>query len=149
MSSSAASSNKGVVLTELKLNFVAGETPATKEAMPWFTTGEGNQAIHFEGAGIWTWVNYGTMGYADFAAFNAAKESIVAAYESEPATTINDKVVSDDIAASKVCRVYIVLSAAHNTGKLTLTIPGADGKTYEGTLEFNAGALTKVNGVAL
>jgi uncharacterized protein YjdB len=148
MSSSAASSNKGVVLTELKLNFVAGETPATKEAMPWFTTGEGNQAIHFEGAGIWTWVNYGTMGYADFAAFNAAKENIVAAYESDPAATINDKVVSDDIAASKVCRVYIVLSAAHNTGKLTLTIPGADGKTYEGTLEFAEGTLTKVNGVA-
>ena len=148
---SGVSSNTQVRFQKIDITYeeAGSVTPVENEVMPWYTEGTGNQAIHFEGAGIWTWVNYGTMGYTDFNAFNAAKENIVAAYESEPAATINDKVVSDDIAASKVCRVYIVLSAAYNTGKLTLTIPGADGKTYEGTLEFAEGALKKVNGVAL
>ena len=138
----------GVVALE-KITFnPAQDAPAANEALPWYTEGKDNQAIHFEGAGIWTWVNYGTMGYADFNAFNAAKANIVAAYASEPAATVNEVVVSDDIAASKVCRVYIVLSAAYNTGVLTLKIPGADGKTYEGTLEFAAGVLSKINGQA-
>jgi len=140
---------KRVYIKAIKFSYVAsGETPAANEALPWYTEGKDNQAIHFEGAGIWTWVNYGTMGYADFNAFNAAKANIVAAYASEPAATVNEVVVSDDIAASKVCRVYIVLSAAYNTGVLTLKIPGADGKTYEGTLEFAAGVLSKINGQA-
>ena len=119
----------------------------SNEAMPWYTEGTGNQAIHFEGAGIWTWVKYDSMGYADFNEFNAAKDNFVAAYESEPAASIVDKVISDDNATLKYARVYIVLSAAYNTGRLTLTIPGKDGKTYEGTLEFSSGDLVKINGV--
>ena len=143
-----ANANFGIVLQDMEF-FAESKTPAAaNEVLPWYTEGADNQAIHFEGAGIWTWVNYGAMGYADFAAFNAAKANIVAAYVSEPAATINEVVVSDDIAASKVCRVYIVLSAAYNTGVLTLKIPGADGKTYEGSLEFAAGKLSKINGVA-
>ncbi len=119
-----------------------------KAAMAWYTEGEGNQAIHFEGAGIWTWVKYGDLGYADFNDFNGAKDNIVAEYVSEPATTIVDKVVSDDNATLKYARVYIALAAAYNTGVLTLKIPSKDGaKLYEGTLEFAEGALTKVNGV--
>ena len=140
-----------VMISEMELyGEEAGSTPVeTKEAMVWYTEGEGNQAIHFEGAGIWTWVKYDALGYADFNAFNAAKDSFVVAYESEPAATVVDKVVSDDNATLKYARVYVVLSAAYNTGVLTLTIPGADGKTYEGTLEFAEGALVKVNGEAL
>ena len=139
-----------VMISELELYAVeGGETPVENEVMPWYTEGTGNQAIHFEGAGIWTWVKYDSMGFENFAAFDAAKANFVAAYESEPAATIVDKVVSDDNATLKYARVYIVLSAAYNTGKLTLTIPGADGKTYEGTLEFAAGELSKINGEAV
>ena len=143
--------NFGVVFDSIEFfGEEGGETPVeTKEAMVWYTEGEGNQAIHFEGAGIWTWVKYDELGYADFNAFNAAKDSFVVAYESEPAATVVDKVVSDDNATLKYARVYVVLSAAYNTGVLTLTIPGADGKTYEGTLEFAEGVLVKVNGEAL
>ena len=138
-----------VMISELELYAVeGGETPVENEAMPWYTEGTGNQAIHFEGAGIWTWVKYDSMGFENFAAFDAAKANFVATYESEPAATIVEKVVSDDNATLKYARVYIVLSAAYNTGKLTLTIPGADGKTYEGTLEFAAGELSKINGEA-
>lgn len=119
-----------------------------KAAMVWYTEGEGNQAIHFEGAGIWTWVKYGELGYADFNEFNAVKANIVAEYVSDPVATINEIVVSDDNASLKYARVYVVLSAAYNTGVLTLKVPSKDGsKLYEGTLEFAAGALTKVNGV--
>ena len=126
-----------------------GETPVENEAMPWYLEGTGSQVNRIEGAGVWTWVNYGTMGYADYNEFVAAKDNFVASYVSTPETTIRIDAVSDDIAASKICRVYLVLGAAYNTGVLTLTIPGKDGKTYEGTLEFNDGVLAKANGEAV
>ena len=126
-----------------------GATPVENEVMPWYTEGTGNQAIHIEGAGIWTWVKYGDMGYENYNAFNAEKDNFEVSYESEPATTARIDAVSDDIAAEKICRVYVALGAAYNTGVLTLTVPGADGKTYEGTLEFAAGELTKINGEAV
>ena len=149
MSSSAASSNKGVVLTELKLNFVAETPVVTNEALPWFTSGAGAQINRVEGAGIWTWIKYGDMGFDSYNEFNAIKSDIVFTYASTPTTTIRLETISDDNAGSKYCRVYFVLGAAYGTGVLTVTIPGKDGKTYEGTLEFASNALIKVNGVAI
>lgn len=102
-----------------------------------------------EGAGIWTWVDYGALGYADYTEFADAKANMQATYESEPATTATVDAVSDDIPSLHVARVYVVLGAAYNTGVLTLTIPAKDSTVYTGTLGFNAGALVSINGVAL
>ena len=143
-----ASANGNCRIDSVKFMY-AEESSEEQHVMPWYTEGEGNQAIHFEGAGIWTWVKYDSLGYADFAAFSAAKENFVASYDSDPAASIVDIVVSDDNASLKYARVYIVLSAAYNTGTLTLSIPGTDGNTYTGTLGFNAGALASINGAAI
>ena len=144
---SDGTANTQVQINKVEISYREAGSVAEEEAMPWYTEGTGNQAIHFEGAGIWTWVKYDVMGYANFDEFNAAKDSFVAAYESEPAANIMSKVVSDDNATLKYARVYISLDAAYNTGVLTLTIPAKDGsKNYVGTLEFAAGELVKING---
>ncbi len=132
---------------EIKISYASGPVIPDEEPMPWYTEGTGNQAIHFEGAGIWTWVKYDAMGYADFNEFNAAKGNFVIDYSSDPVATIVDKVVSDDNATLKYARVYVALSAAYNTGILAVTIPAKDGsKNYVGTLQFTAGELVKING---
>ena len=119
--------------------------PGVQHLITWYTEGTGNQTNHWDGAGVWTWVNYGALGYDGFGAFSAKKSEMTASYESDPATTIRVEVISDDIAASKVCRVYLVAGAAYNTGKLTMTIPGNDGITYTGTITFTAGQATAYN----
>ena len=143
--------NEQLRITAISVTYqAAGETPVQEEALPWYTEGEGNQAIHFEGAGIWTWVKYDEMGYEGFAQLSAAKDNFEVAYESDPATTISQVVVSDDNATLKYARVYVSLGAAYNTGTLSLTIPSADGTVnYVGTLEFDAGVLTAINGEAV
>ena len=131
-------------------NYVVEKTVVVTEAgvqhlIPWYTEGTGNQAIHFDGASIWTWVNYGDLDYDGFASFSGQKANMTASYESDPATTARVEVISDDNATLHYCRVYVVLGAAYNTGTLTMTIPDAHGVTYTGTLEFNAGVLVAIN----
>ena len=78
-----------------------GATPVENEVMPWYTEGTGNQAIHIEGAGIWTWVKYGDMGYENYNAFNAEKDNFEVSYESEPATTAR---IDASISTCRSCR---------------------------------------------
>lgn len=124
---------------------IAVTQAGVEHLITWRTDGEGNQRNWWQGAGIWTWVNYGELGYDGFAAFAAQKDNMIATYESEPATTIRVEVISDDLASLKVCRVYLVAGAAYNTGKLTMTIPDVNGVTYTGSITFVDGEATAYN----
>ena len=124
---------------------IAVTKAGVEHLITWRTDGEGNQRNWWEGAGIWTWVNYGELGYDGFAAFAAQKGNMTATYESEPATTIRVEVISDDLASLKVCRVYLVAGGAYNTGKLTMTIPDVNGVTYTGSITFVDGEATAYN----
>ena len=119
--------------------------PGVEHLITWYTEGEGNQRNWWQGAGVWTWVNYGALGYDGFGSFSSKKDQMTASYESEPATTIRIDVISDDLASLKVCRVYLVAGAAYTTGKLTLTIPSAEGVTHTGTITFVDGEATAFN----
>ena len=119
--------------------------PGVQHLITWYTAGEGNQRNHFDGAGVWTWVNYGALGYDGFGSFSAKKNEMTASYESEPSTTIRVEVISDDIPALTVCRVYLVAGAAYSTGKLTMTIADASGVTHTGSITFVAGEATAFN----
>ena len=119
--------------------------PGVQHLITWYTAGEGNQRNHFDGAGVWTWVNYGALGYDGFGSFSAKKDQMTASYESNPATTIRVEVISDDLASLKVCRVYLVAGAAYTTGKLTMTIPDASGVTHTGSITFVDGEATAFN----
>ena len=109
--------------------------------IPWYTEGTGNQRNHLEGAGIWTWVKYGDLGYDGFSAFSAQKSNMTASYST---TGVRVEVISDDMAGIKVCRVYLVLNAAVD-GTLTMTIPDANGVTYTGTIVFSANEAVSYN----
>ncbi len=124
---------------------IAVTKAGVQHLITWRTDGEGNQRNWWQGAGIWTWVNYGELGYDGFAAFSAQKDNMTATYESEPATTIRVEVISDDLASLQVCRVYLVAGAAYNTGKLTMTIPDVNGVTYTGSITFVDGEATAYN----
>ena len=124
---------------------IAVTKAGVQHLITWRTDGEGNQRNWWQGAGIWTWVNYGELGYDGFGAFSAQKDNMTATYESEPATTVRVEVISDDLASLKVCRVYLVAGAAYNTGKLTMTIPDVNGVTYTGSITFVDGEATAYN----
>ena len=124
---------------------IAVTAAGVQHLITWRTDGEGNQRNWWQGAGVWTWVNYGELGYDGFAAFAAQKDNMTATYESEPATTIRVEVISDDLASLKVCRVYLVAGAAYTTGKLTMTIPDVNGITYTGSITFVDGEATAYN----
>ena len=109
-----------------------------KHLIPWYTEGTGNQANHWLGAGIWTWVNYGELGYT-WATFSVIKAQITVSYASDPATTVTVDTISDDLGAATSARVYILAGAAYNTGVLTMTLPDANGITYTGTITFASG----------
>ena len=111
--------------------------PAAK-AVAWYQDGTGNQANHIEGAGIWLWVNYKAMGYADFAAINAAKADTTVKLSTE--TSIVEYFYSDDVAAEGYCRLYVVLSAAVTDVVVTVTIG-----EYTGSVTFVGGAATAYN----
>ena len=116
--------------------------------IPWYTEGTGNQANHWLGAGIWTWVNYGSLGYT-WAQFSQIKAQITVSYASEPSTTVTVDTISDDLGSAQSARVYILAGAAYNTGVLTMSLPDVNGITYTGTIEFNAGVAVAYNGVAI
>ena len=122
---------------------IAVTNPGVQHLLTWYTEGTGNQTNHWDGAGVWTWVNYGALGY-NWAGFEAVKNQIVVSYESTPATTISVNVISDPIAGD-VGRVYLVAGAAYNTGKLTMSVPDVNGVTYTGTITFVDGAATAYN----
>lgn len=124
---------------------IAVTAAGVEHLITWRTDGEGNQRNWWQGAGIWTWVNYGELGYDGFGAFSAQKDNMTATYESEPATTVRVEVISDDLASLKVCRVYLVAGAAYSTGKLTMTIPDVNGITYTGSITFVDGEATAYN----
>ena len=119
--------------------------PGVEHLITWYTAGEGNQRNHWDGAGVWTWVNYGALGYDGYSSFSAKKAEMTVSYESEPSTTIRVENISDDIPAATSCRVYLVAGAAYNTGKLTMTIPSAAGVTHTGTITFVSGEATAYN----
>ena len=60
-------------------------------------------------------------------------------------TGIRVEVISDDIAALHVCRVYLVANAAETTSVITLTIPDVNGVAYTGSITFVAGEATAYN----
>ena len=124
---------------------VAVTEPGVAHNVIWYTDGTDNQRNHWAGAGVWTWVKYGEMGYDDFASFSAKKSEITVSYESDPATTIRVDVISDDIAAVKACRIYLVAGAEYTTGTLTMTIPDANGVTCTGTIVFESGEAVSYN----
>ena len=103
---------------------------------------------HIEGAGIWTWVNYGELGYT-WATFSQIKSQITVSYASEPTTNVWVDTISDNLDSATSARVYVLMGAAYNTGTLTMSLPDANGVTYTGTIQFNAGAAVAYNGVAI
>lgn len=144
------SANLQVTMTIGEEQYTLNKSIAVTEAgvvhyISWYTEGTDNQRNHWDGAGVWVWVNYGDMGYDGFASFSAVKSSMTASYESSPSTTIRVEVISDDIAASTSCRVYLVAGAAYNSGTLTMTIPDAKGITCTGTITFVDGEATAYN----
>ena len=60
-------------------------------------------------------------------------------------TNISIQVISDDIAALHVCRVYLSAGAAESTSVITMTIPDVNGVTYTGSITFVAGEATAYN----
>ncbi len=131
-------------------NYVIEKTIAVTEAgvkhlITWYTEGTGNQRNHIEGAGIWTWVNYGALGFNDFNAFNAKAKSFSASFEHDPAVNVTGVSVSDDIAASKVCRVYVNFTPAYNDGTLTLNVVDSNDVTYTGNIVFVNAEATAYN----
>ena len=122
---------------------IAVTKAGVEHLITWYTEGTNNQRNHWDGAGVWTWVNYGALGY-DWAGFEGTKSKITVSYESNPTTTIAVNVISDPISGN-VGRVYLVAGAAYNTGKLTMTIPDVNGVTYTGSITFVDGEATAYN----
>ena len=116
--------------------------PGVQHLIPWYTEGTGNGRKHVDGSGIWTWVKYGDLGYSDFGSFSAKKSQITVSHS---ATGVRVEVISDDVAADKYCRVYLVLNAAEPNGVLTMTIPDPDGVVYTGTITFVNSEATAYN----
>lgn len=112
--------------------------------IPWYTEGEGNQSNHWLGAGIWTWVNYGTLGYT-WAEFSQIKAQISVSYASNPSTTVTVDTISDDLGAKTSARVYILAGAAYNSGVLTMSLPNKAGVLHTGTITFVDGVATAYN----
>ena len=138
-----------VTMTVGEKQYVLEKTIAVTEAgvkhlITWYTEGTGDQANHWLGAGIWTWVNYGALGYT-WATFSVIKAQITVSYASEPSTTVSVDTISDDIGAATSARVYILAGAAYNTGVLTMSLPDANGVTYTGTITFESGVATAYN----
>ena len=143
---SAGTSNQYVQLSKVEAFALKAAAPE-EHLIPWFTTGEGNAANHIEGAGIWAWIQYKELGFANYDEVFAIKEQVTCSYESDPATTVRLDTISD--ATDTYVRFYFVLQAAYNNGTLTVSLPAKDGTIYTGSLTFTAGVLTAVNGVAL
>lgn len=129
--------------------YVLNKTIAVTEAgvqhlITWYTEGTENQRNHWLGAGIWTWVNYGELGYT-WAEFSQIKAQITVSYVSEPSTSVTVDTISDDIGAKTSARVYVLAGAAYNTGVLTMTIPSKSGVLHTGTITFVSGEATAYN----
>ena len=60
-------------------------------------------------------------------------------------TNISIQVISDDIAALHVCRVYLVADSEKHTSVITMTIPDVNGVTYTGHITFVDGEATAYN----
>ena len=121
---------------------IAVTAAGVQHLITWYTEGTNNQRNHWEGAGVWLWVNYGALGYNDFGSFSAQKSNMTATCSK---TGIRVEVISDDIAALKVCRVYLVANAAETTSVIEMTIPDANGVTYTGSITFVNGEATLYN----
>ena len=127
---------------------ISVSAPGVQHLITWYTEGTGNQVNRIEGAGIWTWVNYGALGHT-WATFSQLQSQITVSYVSEPSTTVSVVTISDDIGSATSARVYLSLGAAYATGTLTMSLPDVNGVTYTGTIEFNAGVAVAYNGVAI
>ena len=108
----------------------------------WYTEGEGTQTNHWQGAGVWMWVDYGAMGYDGFASFSAQKSNMTVACDK---TGIRIDVISDDIPSKHACRVYLVADSDKPTSVITMTIPDANGVTCTGSITFVDGEATAYN----
>lgn len=121
---------------------IAVSAAGVEHLIPWYTEGTENQRNHWAGAGVWTWVDYGALGYDGFASFSAQKSNMTVTCDK---TGIRIDTISDDIAALHVCRVYLVANAAETTSVITMTIPDVNGVTYTGSITFVAGEATAYN----
>lgn len=125
---------------------VAVTAAGVQNLITWYTEGTGNQANHWQGAGIWTWIDYGALGY-DWSGISTKKSSVSVSYN--PSVSLTVDVISDDINALHVCRIYIVAASEQHSGTLTMSLPDSNGVTYTGTIQFNAGVAVAYNGVAV
>ena len=121
---------------------IAVSAAGVQHLITWYTEGTENQRNHWDGAGVWTWVDYGALGYDGFNSFSAQKSNMTVTCDK---TGIRVEVISDDIAALHVCRVYLVANAAETTSVITLTIPDVNGVAYTGSITFVAGEATAYN----
>ena len=118
---------------------IAVSAAGVEHLIVWYTEGEGNQRNHWDGAGVWMWVDYGAMGYDGFASFSAQKSNMTVTCNK---TGIRVELISDDIPAKHACRVYLVANAAESTSVITMTIPDANGVTCTGSITFVDGEAT-------
>ena len=126
---------------------IAVTAAGVEHLITWYTEGTGNQTNHIDGAGVWTWINYGALGYNWDSFHVISAQQFTLSYDSEPATTVTFVTISDDIGAATSARVYLSLGAAYGTGVLTMSLPDANGVTYTGTITFASGVATAYNGV--
>lgn len=121
---------------------IAVSAAGVEHLITWYTEGTENQRNHWEGAGVWTWVDYGALGYDGFGAFSAQKDNMTVTCNK---TSISIQVISDDIASIHVCRVYLSAGAAETTSVISMTIPDVNGVTYTGSITFVNGEATAYN----
>ena len=121
---------------------IAVSAAGVEHLITWYTEGTENQRNHWEGAGVWTWVDYGALGYDGFASFSAQKSNMTVTCDK---TGIRVDTISNDIASIHVCRVYLVANAAETTSVISMTIPDVNGVTYTGHITFVNGEATAYN----
>lgn len=121
---------------------IAVSAAGVEHLIVWYTEGEGTQTNHWQGAGVWMWVDYGAMGYDGLASFSAQKSNMTVACDK---TGIRIEVISDDIPSKHACRVYLVADSDKPTSVITMTIPDANGVTCTGSITFVDGKATAYN----
>ena len=121
---------------------IAVSAAGVEHLITWYTEGEGNQRNHWDGVGVWTWVDYGALGYDGFGSFSAQKSNMTVTCDE---TGIRIEAISDDIGAKHACRVYLIANDVKPTSIITMTIPDVNGVTYTGSITFVNGEATAYN----
>ncbi len=121
---------------------IAVSAAGVEHLIPWYTEGTDTRRNHWNNVGVWTWVDYGALGYNGHNAFVAQKNNMTVTCDK---TGISIDAISDDIAELHVCRVYLIAKDAAPTSVITMKIPDANGVTHTGSITFVDGEATAYN----